>query len=59
MNWDAIGQRGVLSNEVFAGCEALLERQLALPVFREWWSFEQGSFDPDFRRLVEKILERL
>lgn len=51
-------RRGVLSEEVFRGYEALLEGQIRFPAFSQWWQVECRTFDPDFRRLVEELVER-
>jgi len=53
-------KRGLLADDVRRGYEALLERQLRLPVFRstDWWSMERLSFDPAFRELVDELLRQ-
>ena len=51
-------KRGLLADDVLRGYEALLERQLRLPVFHDWWSMERLSFDPAFRELVDKLLQQ-
>jgi len=51
-------KRGLLADDVRRGYEALLQRQVRIPVFHDWWSMERLSFDPAFRELVEKLLEQ-
>ena len=51
-------KRGLLSDDVRRGYEALLERQLRFPVFQDWWLNERLSFDQTFRELVENLLQR-
>ena len=50
-------RRGVLSDEIFQGYQALLRGQVRFPAFAEWWQVECSTFDPEFRRHVDRILE--
>jgi len=50
--------RGLLANDVRRGYEALLQRQVRMPIFHDWWSVERHSFDPAFRELVEELLRQ-
>lgn len=50
-------QRGMISREVFCAYLALLETNLRLGVVSSWWANERKTFEPEYRRLVDQLLE--
>lgn len=52
-------KRGMISSEVFAGYQALLETNVRLGVVSDWWSRERQTFEPEFQKLVDQALDKV